>query len=128
MTNLDIANRFFNALLAGDATELDSLFAKDATFWQNFSGRDQHRDNFLPGFAKLVGMITDLQFENVRRIGTASGFVEQHTLRGTTASGAALAAHGCFIAQVKDGKIDRVEEYLDGAQLAPLVAPRGAQA
>lgn len=128
MTNLDIANRFFNALLAGDATELDSLFAKDATFWQNFSGRDQQRDNFLPGFSKLAGIITDLRLDNVRRTGTASGFVEQHTLCGVTASGAELAAHGCFIAQVNDGKIARIEEYLDGAQLAPLVAPRGAQA
>ncbi len=128
MTNLDIANRFFDAVLAGDTPALDALFTKDATFWRNFDYQDQQRDAFVPAFGMVASMVTGLRLDNVRRTGTASGFVEQHTLCGVTASGAELAAHGCFIAQVNDGKIARVEEYLDAAQLAPLVAPRGAQA
>ena len=128
MTNLDIANRFFDALLAGDTPALDALFTKDATFWRNFDDQDQHRDAFVPDFGKFAGMVTDLHLDEVRRTGTASGFVEQHTLCGISPSGEALAAHGCFIAHVSDGKIARIEEYLDGAQLAPLSAPRGGQA
>ncbi len=124
MTNLDIANRFFNALLAGDADGLDRLLAPSAIFWQNFDGREIPREEFLPGWAGLSKAVRDLHFEDVRRTGTSAGFVEQHTLAGVTPAGQPFAIHGCFIATVEAGQIIRLNEYLDSAQRAPLLAAR----
>ena len=125
-THMEVANGFFNALLAGEAAALERLFAPHAVFWQNFLGREIPRDEFLAGFARLAHTVDDLHFEDVRRTATGAGFVEQHTLCGRTQSGAALAVRGCFIAAVEDGRIVRLNEYLDSAQLAPLRAARSA--
>lgn len=127
MTNLDVANRFFDALLAGDRDALEALFAPGATFWQNFNpGSTQARHEFLPRFAALAGLIPEVHFENVRRTGTPAGFVEQHTLAGTTPAGEEFAAHGCFLGTVENGQITRIEEWLDSAQLEPLRRARRA--
>lgn len=121
-----VANRFFNALLAGDAATLDDVFAPDAIFWQNFALRDIPKAEFLPGFVGLAKLIPDIHFEEVRRMGTPDGFVEQHILCGTTPSGARLRAYGCFVVSVRDGRITRLDEYLDPQQLAPLREARAA--
>ena len=124
MTNFDVANRFFNALLAGDGTALNGLFSRDAVVWTNFSGQEQQRREFLPRFAALAATVPGLHFENVRRTATAAGFVEQHTLCGDTPEGGKLAAHGCFIVTVVDGRITRLNEYIDSVQLGPLARRR----
>lgn len=124
MTHLDVADAFFEALLAGDGSALDRLFSPYATFFTNFSGVTQHRDHFLTSFAALAGTVRNLRFENVRRVGNKDGFVEQHTLCGTTASGEELAVHGCFVFEVVEGEITHIDEYVDSAQLAPLLAGR----
>ena len=126
MTNLDVANRFFNALLAGDGAALDGVFSQDAIFWTNFSGKEQHRREFIPRFAALASTMPGLHFENVRRTATPAGFVEQHTLCGETPDGGKLAAHGCFIVTVVDGRITRLNEYIDSGQLAPLTRRRAS--
>ena len=123
--NLDVANRFFDALIAGDRDGLDAVFADDAVFWQNFALTEIPKSDFLPRFAGLKGMVRDLHFEDVRRASTPSGFVEQHTLCGTAPSGETFAAHGCFLGTVENGRISRIEEWLDAAQLAPLARARG---
>jgi ketosteroid isomerase-like protein len=125
--HLAVANRFFDALLAGDAATLDDVFAPEAVFWQNFSLRDIPKAEFLPGFIGLAKLIPDIRFEDVRRMGTPDGFVEQHILCGTTPSGAALRAYGCFVVTVRDGRITRLNEYLDPQQLAVLREARAAQ-
>jgi ketosteroid isomerase-like protein len=123
VTHVALENRFFNALLAADHDALDAVFAEDAVFWQNFLGREIPKAEFLPRFAGLANRVPDLRFEDVRRAGTPDGFVEQHTLAGTAPSGEPFAVRGCFIVTVRDGRIVRLNEYLDSAQLAPLRRP-----
>ncbi len=120
MSNVALANRFFDALLAGDGATLDAVFAPEALFWQNFAGREIPKSEFLPGFASLAARVPDLHFEDVRRTGTPTGFVEQHTLAGTAPSGEPFAIRGCFVVTVREGRITRLNEYLDSAQRRPL--------
>ena len=122
MTNLDIANRFFDALVAGDAAVLDDLLAPEATFWTNHASVSLGREQFLLRFISIGSAIVNFRFENARRSRTPSGFVEQHTLRGTTGSGSSLAIHACLIGAVADGKITRLEEYSDSDQTRALAA------
>jgi uncharacterized protein len=125
-THVQLANALAEALLAGDATKLEELFDPAAVLWHNFSGHEDARDSFVPGFVRFAAAIKSLRFEEVRRVGTPTGFVEQHTLTGQTAEGSPVAIRECLIATVKDGRITRLNEYLDSAQLAPFTPARSA--
>lgn len=121
-SNVDIAARFFDAVVRGDRQAMDELLAPDATLWQNFSGRKHRREQALALFAGLAQVAASARLDDVRRAGTATGFVEQHTLVVTTRAGTQMAGPGCFIATVRDGRITQMEEYIDSAHLAPLMA------
>jgi ketosteroid isomerase-like protein len=60
--------------------------------------------------------------EAVRRRGVAGGFVEQHVLAGTMPSGDSLRVVGCFLGTVEDGRITRLEQYVDGGQAGAFSA------
>jgi ketosteroid isomerase-like protein len=120
--NLAVANRFFDALLAGDLAALQAACASGSVLWINLTERDRPLEASLPGFALLRAKVPDLQLEAVRRRGVAGGFVEQHVLTGTMPDGGALRVVGCFIGSTEDGQITRLEEYVDGSQAAALSA------
>ena len=47
--------------------------------------------------------------------------VQQHVLACTSSSGVPVRAHACLVATVEDGRIRRLDEYLDAAAIAPLM-------
>ena len=64
--------------------------------------------------------IAGLRYEEVRRHITPSGFVQQHVLRGNAPNGKALEIPACILCTVVNGRITRLDEYLDSAQLGAL--------
>ena len=46
------------------------------------------------------------------------GFVQQHELRGVRQDGVAVRLAACIVCAVEDGRITRLDEYFDSAQLA----------
>lgn len=52
----------------------------------------------------------------------ASGYIQQHVLRGTAPNGVEVAIPACLVVQLRDGLIARLDEYLDSAAVAPLIA------
>jgi ketosteroid isomerase-like protein len=115
-----VADRFFNALLTGDMGELEASCAPGAVLWINLTERERPLEASLPGFAQLAAKVADLGMEAVRRRGVPGGFVEQHVLTGTLPDGGALRVVGCFVGTVEDGRITRLEEYVDGGQAGAL--------
>jgi ketosteroid isomerase-like protein len=120
--NLAIANRFFDGLLSGDLDELQAACAPGSVLWINLTEQERALEASLPGFARLRAKVPDLGMEGVRRRGVAGGFVEQHVLTGTMPSGDALRVAGCFVGTVDNGRISRLEEYVDGGQAGALSA------
>ena len=57
-----------------------------------------------------------------RRLAIPGGFLQEHGLRGTLASGEAFEMPACVICTVADGVITTLDEYLDSAHTQPLVA------
>ncbi len=50
------------------------------------------------------------------------GFVQQHILHATTRAGEKVALRVCLVVKLEaDGLIRRIDEYLDPAELAPLL-------
>ena len=117
-----VAERFFAAIPKGDLDAVRAIYADDAVIWHNNDGLEQNREQNLAVLAWVVKNIAELRYEDVRRFPTANGFVQQHVLRGRAPGGAPLEVPACIVCAVANGRITRLDEYLDSAHVAPLLA------
>jgi uncharacterized protein len=109
--SLALAGKLFAAIEANDTDALrDEVYAPDVIVWHNNDNHEQHIDENLTG----------KRYEEVRRQATSTGFVEQHVLRGTTKNGTELNVFACLVVTVENGRIARIDEYLDGNAVTPL--------
>lgn len=126
---LNAAARFFAAIEAGDADGVRSAYTPDARIWHNTDGLDapgQTVDENLRVLHWLWAALTDMRYEVVRRETTETGFVQQHVLRARVKkTGERFAIPACIVCVVQDGRIARLDEYLDSGQAAALVAALG---
>ena len=118
---LTLADRFMTAVATGDLRTVREIYADDAVIWHNNDGETQTVEENLRVLEWVQRNIADLRYEEVRRHATDHGFIEQHVLRGRTPSGAELDVPACLVATVAEGRITRLDEYLDSAHLAPLL-------
>ncbi len=119
-TALEVAEKLFAAIMAGDIEAVEALYAPDMAVWHNTDGIAQRRDENLRTLRWVVRNLQGLRYEEIRRQATTSGFVQQHVLRATMADGAPVEIPACIVATVEDGLITRIDEYLDSAQTAVL--------
>lgn len=120
LANLELCDRFFAATTRGDIGAVREMYAPKAVIWHNDDGREQTPDQNLRVLAWVTANIKELRYEEVRRHELPSGPVEQHVLRGTAPTGAPLGIPACIVCEVKEGRITRLDEYLDSAQTAAL--------
>lgn len=59
------------------------------------------------------------------RSATATGFVEEHAVRGTLPDGSRLDLPVCVVADVVDGKKTNLREYFDTGAAAGLIRALG---
>ncbi len=110
---LALARRLFTAIVAGDAQAVAGCFADDAVVWHNLDRHDQPVAQTLGVLGWMARNIADLRYEDIRVQATSDGFVQQHVLRGTAPGDRSLELHACIVAKVADGRITRIDEYLD---------------
>jgi uncharacterized protein len=110
------------ALVTGDTTALGSLFREDVVVWHNNDRVEIDGTTALGRISALSQIAKAVTLETVRFIETDVGFVEQIVIRGTlNATGKPLELHNCLLVSVVDGKIERIDEYVD-----PMVARQPA--
>lgn len=114
---LEIATRLFDALEAADVAALQNLYAPDATLWTNITQRDLSARDVAAFLPVLKRKFPDRRYSNRRVSLCDSGFFQRHRLTGTRADGARIAAECCAYVEVRDGRVVRIEEYLDSRQL-----------
>ena len=120
---LQLAERLFAAITAGDVEAVRDIYAADAVIWHNNDGLEQCVDDNLRVLRWVAANIRHLHYENVRRQRTDTGFAQQHALRGRAPNGRELNIPACIICTVRNGRITRLDEYLDSAHLLPLLEP-----
>jgi ketosteroid isomerase-like protein len=77
-------------------------------------------DDNLRTLAAAARAIRDWRYDDVRLHVTDDGFVQQHVMRGRAPSDDEFALAACIVCTVADGRITRLDEYFDPAQLAAL--------
>jgi ketosteroid isomerase-like protein len=117
---LEVAERLFAAIQAGDVEGVRAIYAPDVRVWHNFDMTVQTADENLRVLAWMVRKVRGLRYEDIRRVEIPGGFVQQHVLRGTAPNGQPIDVPAAMFCTVVDGRITRLEEYLDTAQTAVL--------
>lgn len=115
----DVAERLLAAITSGDGTAVRAVYSPDAAIWHNFDQREQTVDENLVTLVDLHRRASGLEYTQIRRFLAPDGFVQQHVLVGT-AKGGQLEIPAMIRFWVEDGRITRLEEYLDTRQAMVL--------
>ena len=116
--NTQLAQRFFAATAAADAAALREICAAQFTASQN-NGPSMNVDALIGFTQAVVAAVDNFRYENPVRAETQGGFVEEHDVACDLPDGTQLNVRLCVVADVSDGKITSMREYVDG------VAARG---
>jgi len=111
-----IARRLFDALEAGDVAALKDLYSADAVLWTNTAQRELKAREIAAFVPLLVKKMPDRRYANRCVTPFEGGFVHRHRLTGTRKDGARVAAECCAIVRVENGKVARIDEYVDARQ------------
>ncbi|MDT2007867.1 DUF4440 domain-containing protein [Rhodococcus opacus] len=117
--NNDLADRFFAAVSCGDEAALTELYAPDARIWHNDDGREQTVTENLRVLRWLSRTLENLRYEDIRRHRLPDGFAQQHVLRATLPDHGPLEVPASLFVRVADGRITRIDEYVDSAATRP---------
>jgi len=128
MSYTETVERFFAALEAGDIGTLREIYAPDAVVWHNDDLIEQPVEDNLKALQGLHRVVSGLHYDITRRVEVPDGVLEQHVLRGKLPDGSDVELHCAMYLQVIDGRITRIEEYLDSGKRAPIKAAREALA
>jgi ketosteroid isomerase-like protein len=122
MDALDVAARLFAAIEAGDIDAVRAIYAPDAEIWHNTDGAVQGPDDNARTLSWVTTNLRGVRYTDVRRSATSTGFVQQHVLVATNRAGQRVAVPACIVATVRDERIIRLDEYLDSAAVARILA------
>ena len=120
------AAALFDAIERKDVDAVARLYADDVAVWHNFDDATQDKAANLAVLAGLCKHVPAIRYEIVERHALGGGrTVQRHVLRARTAGGAEIAIPACIFVSVADGRITRVDEYLDTAQANRLRSATG---
>ncbi len=110
------AEAFIAATGTNDGAAITAMCAPGAMTWHNHDGLETPSTETGKGLAWVHRAVPDVTWRTVSIKTTDDGFVWQSTLTGT-APGGPLNCHSCVVVSLEDdGRIRRIEEYLDAAQ------------
>jgi uncharacterized protein len=118
---LEAALVVLEVLATGDAAAADHVLAPGAVLWHNDgSGEVPARDGFA-GASTLHRMVDGLRVDVLMAEPLPGGAVMRFEVRGTVRStDAELCARNCMFATVVDGRITRIDEYMDPTFVSQL--------
>jgi len=117
---LALAERLAQASARGDNEAIARCYAPDARIWRNFDGQEQTIEDMFKVSRWINKKLTNRVYKVQRREAIPGGYVQQHVMTGTLANGDIFELPAMLVALVKDGRITRVEEYLDSVQADKL--------
>ena len=117
-----LASRFFAAIERGDLDAIEAIYSPDVAVWVNVTRQTSGLAANLRLLRSFTARVRDLHYEVEERSLIPGGFVQRHTITGRLASGETISVPVALIVRVADGRITRIDEYLDSAAIAPVFA------
>jgi uncharacterized protein len=117
----ELADRLTRAYEQNDTDAIAGCYAPDARIWHNIDGVEQTVEEQLGATRWLNEQLNNLTYEIISRHSFDGGYVQEYVVHGTVANGGeAFRMPLCMTVTVRDGRIARLDEYLDSAHLKPL--------
>jgi ketosteroid isomerase-like protein len=117
---LDLADRFLTAVETGDLDAVRAIYAPHAKIWHNVDGVEQTVEQNLRVLGWFARTLPNRRYRVLRREATRDGFFQQHAVEAVLPDGTEWKMPACLVVTVRDGRITRLDEYLDSAQAAVL--------
>lgn len=121
MNNTQLCEALFAAFSQGNEERIRTLCTPDMQARQN-NNPPMDLESLLEFSRSVLRVVGNFRYEDARRSETATGFVEEHSVRGVLPDGSDLDLAVCVVADVRDGKVCYLREYLDISAAAGLVA------
>ena len=127
---LETADRLFTAIEDGDKSAVERMWSDDIAVWRSGARRDPSKSDdkvrALRVIDWFISATTERHYEILdRRLfddGSVSGFVQQHILHATGHADQSISMRVCIVIRVStNGLIERIDEYFDPAEIAPLL-------
>lgn len=119
---LEVADRLFEAITSGDVDAIHDLYSPDAVIWHNFDGVEQTREENVSTLAWAIEHLGTMRYTHVRRTRTDTGFAQQHVLKATNRAGVEVEVPACLFVEVRDGRITRLDEYIDSEHVRRMTS------
>jgi polyisoprenoid-binding protein YceI len=117
-----LAERLTTAIETNNPDLLAEVMTDDATIWHS-NDEIEMTVAQVQELARAIAAVADGKVTVSSYSDTASGFVQTQVNEFRLRSGETVRVHSALVARVDaSGRIARLEEYLDGSRLAPLVA------
>ena len=120
MKEPDLAAALFEAFEKGDVAAARSLCTEDMVAYQNL-GPAMDLDSLMQFSAAVSRVVQDFHYEDARRSATETGFVEEHNVCGKLPDGSDMKLAACVVADLRDGKVSHLREYVDTAAAKGLL-------
>jgi ketosteroid isomerase-like protein len=126
-TIVDVADRLFAAIEKTDKAAVEQLWSDDIAVWRTGARRDPFRSDDKARALRVIDWFitatTERRYEILDRQLFTGGFVQQHILHATGHAGQSISMRVCIVIRVgTDGLIERIDEYFDPAEIAPLLS------
>jgi ketosteroid isomerase-like protein len=111
-----LCHALFDAIERGDIAAVESCYTPGMTMWFNVTGQLSSREENLEALVKGQGLHRRRTY-NDRVINTFDdGFVAQYTVDVVAHDGTRTSLSACLVAEVRDGRIAKLFEYLDSGK------------
>lgn len=121
MDNTELCEALFAAFEAGNEERIRALCTSDMRARQN-NNPPMDLDSLLEFSRAVLQVVDDFRYEDAKRSNTDKGFVEEHSVRGALPDGSHVDLAVCVVADVRDGKVCDLREYLDVSAASGLIA------
>ncbi len=119
----ELADRFFAAIMTGDLDTVRTLYDVQLEVWHNYDELNQTKEQNLRSLQWFTATLGPLQYVEVQRTVLPDGFWQQHVTE-LRRDGVTTRIPAALRAFYRNGKIVRIEEYLDPAPVNALLAAR----
>lgn len=107
---------------AGDFVAWRRLFAPNGVIWHNTDLRDKSPDELIAALTPVRQRASSWKYTVVQRIDFEGGFFQRFILDAELDRGRKVKLAACLSCEIRDGLITRLDEYVDSAALANLLA------
>lgn len=104
------------AIKARSTEQLEKLYDDGIVVWHNTTGQGMGKAENIGLLRGIFAIASHMEYKDIRRYPIEGGLVQQHQLTGTFNDGVAMPSlDACMVIKVKDGRILRIDEYLNAA-------------